>query len=83
MDLGDPDAVAVRVEYNTSATIANNIMIQETDGMSTPFGTNFFKTTTAAGQNPQGNTSSNPRSGQIVVNNVRTETEPTTLPGTP
>lgn len=83
MDLGNPDAVAVRVEYNTSATITNNIMLQETEGLSTPFGTNFFKTTTSAGYNPQGSTSSNPRSGQIVVNNVRTEIEPTTLPGTP
>ena len=83
MDLGRPDAVAVRVEFNTSATISNNVLIQETDGMTNPFGTNFFKTTLTSG-NPgnQGNTSNAPMPDQIVVNNVRTETSLTTLPGT-
>jgi len=82
MTLGKSDAVAVRVEHNTSATISNNVMIQETAGLASPFGENFFKTTTSAGNNPQGNTSNNPRTEQIVVNNVRTELESTTLPGT-
>ena len=83
MDLGRPDAVAVRVEFNTSATISNNVLIQETDGLANPFGTNFFKTTLTSG-NPgnQGNTSNNPMPEQIVANNVRTETSLTTLPGT-
>ena len=82
MDLGKPDAVAVRLEFNTSATISNNMMIQETDGMSNPYGTNFFKTTVSAGNNPQGNTTNSAMPEQIVVNNIRTELEATSLPGT-
>lgn len=82
MNLGNPDAVAVRVEHNTAGIISNNVLIQETDGLANPFGTNFFKTTTGPGNNPQGNTSSIARSGQILSNNIRIELPQTTLPGT-
>ena len=82
MTLGKSDAVAVRVEHNTAGIISNNVLIQETDGLANPFGTKFFKTTTGPGNNPQGNTSSIARSGQILSNNIRIELPQTTLPGT-
>ena len=83
IDTGNPSATAVRVEANTTCSISNNVMIQETAGMTNnlSFGQNFFKRTQSLGNNQSNNFTNTAGTGQILSNNVRTEIEYSLYPG--